>query len=79
MALVAHLSGVLNTFKIFGVPAAAPILLNIVFLAGLVIFVAWQHSEVPAHVLAWCVAIAGEHLLRWRVDGGVRSHMQQPG
>lgn len=59
MALVAHLSGVLNTFKIFGVPAAAPILLNIVFLAGLGIFVAWQHSEVPAHVLAWCVAIAG--------------------
>ena len=59
MALVAHLSGVLNTFKIFGVPAAAPILLNIVFLAGLGIFVAWQQSEVPAHVLAWCVAIAG--------------------
>ena len=59
MALVAHLSGVLNTFKIFGVPAAAPILLNIVFLAGLGIFVAWQASELPAHVLAWCVAIAG--------------------
>jgi len=59
MALVAHLSGVLNTFKIFGVPAAAPILLNIVFLLGLGIFVAWRHSEAPAHVLAWCVAIAG--------------------
>ena len=59
MALVAHLSGVLNTFKIFGVPAAAPILLNMVFLTGLGIFVAWMHSEVPAHVLAWCVAIAG--------------------
>lgn len=59
MALVAHLSGVLNTFKIFGVPAAAPILLNIVFLTGLGVFVAWQHSDVPAHVLAWCVAIAG--------------------
>jgi len=59
MALVAHLSGVLNTFKIFGVPAAAPILLNVVFLVGLGVFVAWQHSEVPAHVLAWCVAVAG--------------------
>lgn len=59
MALVAHLSGVLNTFKIFGVPAAAPILLNIVFLSGLGVFVAWLHSDVPAHVLAWCVAIAG--------------------
>lgn len=59
MALVAHLSGVLNTFKIFGIPAAAPIILNIVFLLGMGVFVAWMHSEVPAHVLAWCVAIAG--------------------
>ncbi len=59
MALVAHLSGVLNTFRIFGVPAAAPILLNLVFLVGLGVFVAGMKSEVPAHVLAWCVAIAG--------------------
>ena len=59
MALVAHLSGVLNTFKIFGSPAAAPILLNLVFIAGLGIFVAGMKSEVPAHVLAWCVAVAG--------------------
>lgn len=59
MALVAHLSGVLNSFKIFGVPAAAPILLNIVFLTGMGVFISWLHSDVPAHVLAWCVAIAG--------------------
>ena len=59
MALVAHLSGVLNTFKIFGVPAAAPILLNVVFLIGLGVFVAGMKSKMPAHVLAWCVAIAG--------------------
>lgn len=59
MALVAHLSGVLNTFKIFGVPAAAPILLNLVFLVGLGVFVHWMQSDIPAHVLAWCVAIAG--------------------
>lgn len=59
MALVAHLSGTLNTFKIFGAPAAAPILLNLVFLVGLGVFVAGMKSEVPAHVLAWCVAIAG--------------------
>ena len=59
MALVAHLSGVLNTFKIFGIPAAAPILLNLVFLVGLGVFVYWMRSDVPAHVLAWCVAIAG--------------------
>ncbi len=59
MALVAHLSGVLNTFKIFGVPAAAPILLNVVFLVGLGVFVVGMKSEVPARVLAWCVATAG--------------------
>ncbi len=59
MALVAHLSGTLNTFKIFAVPAAAPILLNLVFLIGLGVFVYWMKSDVPAHVLAWCVAIAG--------------------
>ena len=59
MALVAHLSGTLNTFKIFGAPAAAPILLNLVFLVGLGVFVAGMKSEVPAHILAWCVAVAG--------------------
>lgn len=59
MALVAHLSGVLNTFRMFGVPAAAPILLNVVFLVGLGVFVAWMGSDVPAHVCAWCVAVAG--------------------
>ena len=59
MALVAHLSGVLNTFRMFGVPAAAPILLNIVFLVGLGVFVAGLKSEVPAHICAWCVAVAG--------------------
>ncbi|MDC0087991.1 murein biosynthesis integral membrane protein MurJ [Akkermansiaceae bacterium] len=59
MALVAHLSGVLNTFKIFGTPAAAPILLNVVFIVGLGVFVGGMKSEVPAHVLAWCVAVAG--------------------
>jgi putative peptidoglycan lipid II flippase len=82
MALVAHLSGVLNTFKIFGVPAAAPILLNIVFLTGLGVFVAWQHSEVPAHVLAWCVAIAGVlqfmmlYCTCWK--NGYRVRLQKP-
>ncbi|MGJ8677132.1 MAG: murein biosynthesis integral membrane protein MurJ [Akkermansiaceae bacterium] len=59
MALVAHLSGVLNTFKIFGSPAAAPILLNLVFLAGMGIFIVGMKSSLPAHVMAWCVAVAG--------------------
>ena len=57
MALAAHLSGVLNTFRIFGMPAAAPIILNVVFLIGLG-FVWWQHW-LPGETLAWGVATAG--------------------
>ena len=57
MALAAHLSGVLNTVRIFGMPAAAPIFLNIIFIIGLVIFVPWLGF--PGHVLAWCVFVAG--------------------
>jgi putative peptidoglycan lipid II flippase len=57
MALAAHLSGVLNTFKVFGMPAAAPIILNLVFLAGLGM-VAWK-GWLPGETLAWCVLIAG--------------------
>lgn len=57
MALVANLGGVLNTLKKFAVPAFSPVLLNIVFLVGLLVFV--RTSEDPGAVLAWCVAIAG--------------------
>ena len=63
MALVAHLSGVLNTVKIFGMPAAAPILLNMTFLIGLLIFSGVSgirgDSVKYANVAAWCVFIAG--------------------
>lgn len=63
MALVAHLSGVLNTVKIFGMPAAAPILLNMTFLVGLLIFSGVSgikgESVKYANVAAWCVFIAG--------------------
>ncbi len=57
MALAAHLSGVLNTFGIFGMPAAAPIILNLVFLSSLAL-VAWK-DWLPGETLAWGVAIAG--------------------
>lgn len=82
MALTAHLSGVLNTFKVFAAPAAAPILLNLVFLVGLVVFVSWLGSDLPGHVLAWCVAIAGFlqmgmlWLTCWRK--GYRVRLQRP-
>ena len=57
MALAAHLSGVLNTFKIFGMPAAAPIILNVIFLISLGL-VGWR-GWLPGETLAWGVAIAG--------------------
>ncbi len=57
MALAAHLSGVLNTFRIFGMPAAAPIILNVVFLVSLG-FVGWR-GWLPGETSAWGVAIAG--------------------
>ena len=63
MALVAHMSGVLNTIKIFGMPAAAPVLLNMTFLAGFLISsIFWGLKGDPvkyAHVAAWCVFVAG--------------------
>jgi len=57
MALVAHLSGVLTTLKKFAAPAFSPVLLNIVFLVGLLAVV--QYVEWKGEALAWCVAIAG--------------------
>ena len=63
MALVAHMSGLLNTIKIFGMPAAAPVLLNMTFLAGFLISsIFWEFKGDPvkyAHVAAWCVFVAG--------------------
>ena len=63
MALAAQLSGVLNTVKIFGMPAAAPIFLNLLFLVGLLIVVpilGWKKDPVGcAVVVSWCVFGAG--------------------
>jgi len=57
MALVAHLSGVLTTLKKFMAPAFTPVLLNIIFIIGLVGVVRWTGA--PGEALSWCVAIAG--------------------
>ena len=63
MALAAQLSGVLNTVKIFGMPAAAPIFLNLIFLIGLLIVVpilGWKKDPVGCSlVVSWCVFAAG--------------------
>lgn len=57
MSLAAHLSGVLNTFRIFGMPAAAPIILNVVFLLGLAGVAAFDW--IAGETLAWSVTVAG--------------------
>ena len=57
MALVAHLSGVLTTLKKFAAPAFSPVLLNVVFLVGLLSVV--QFVEWKGVALAYCVAVAG--------------------
>ena len=69
MALVAHLSGVLNTFRHFAVPAGAPILLNLVMLGslGLIWFMRWEGDLQIGKSLAWGVALAGflQFLVLW--------------
>ncbi|MDG1150749.1 MAG: murein biosynthesis integral membrane protein MurJ [Akkermansiaceae bacterium] len=57
MALVAHLSGVLTTLKRFAAPAFSPVILNLVFLCGLLGLV--QFVEWRGVALACCVALAG--------------------
>lgn len=57
MALVALLGGVLNSLYRFAAAAAAPILLNLVFIAALVFVL--PLTGAPGHVLAWSVAVAG--------------------
>lgn len=61
MTLVAHLSGVLNTLRYFAMPAAAPILLNIVLVSalGLIWMMGWQGDLEIGKTLAWGVALAG--------------------
>ena len=86
MALVAHLSGVLNTIKVFGMPAAAPVLLNVIFLLGLLgvtsVMGIRDHPLECAHVAAWCVFIAGfiqlGALYITCIRKGIRIHLCRP-
>ncbi|MEM6910758.1 MAG: murein biosynthesis integral membrane protein MurJ [Verrucomicrobiota bacterium] len=63
MALAAHLSGVLNTLRVYAMPALAPVLLNLVFLTGLGVVVpllGFSQSPIEAgYVAVWCVFVAG--------------------
>ena len=57
MSLVALLSGVLNSLYRFAAAAAAPILLNVFFIAALIVVV--PLAGAPGQTLAWTVAAAG--------------------
>ncbi len=57
MALLALLAGILNSLRRFAAAAAAPIVLNVFFIASLLFLV--PGSDKPGHVMAWTVAAAG--------------------
>lgn len=57
ISLTTLASGVLNTYKQFSLPAFAPVLLNVAFIAAAV-FVA-PHMKVPVYALAYAVIVGG--------------------
>ncbi|HDR9096583.1 TPA: murein biosynthesis integral membrane protein MurJ, partial [Burkholderia vietnamiensis] len=57
ISLTTLASGVLNTYKSFSLPAFAPVLLNVAFIAA-ALFVA-PHLKVPVFALAWAVIAGG--------------------
>lgn len=63
ISLAALFSGVLNSIGRFAAAAFAPVLLNVVLIASLLL--AALHPKTPAHALAWGVAIAGVLQLAW--------------
>jgi len=63
MAVVAMMSGMLQSVYRFAAAAAAPVLLNIILILGLVFASPWFKS--PAHMLSWGVTIAGVGQFVW--------------
>lgn len=57
MAITALLSGVLNSLYRFAAAAAAPILLNIIFIVALVAVLPFTGA--PGHVMSWAVCVSG--------------------
>lgn len=81
MALVALLSGVLNALYRYAAAAAAPILLNLFFIAA-IILVLPHFRDAPGQVLAWTVCLAGLGqllLLLWAAKrAGMALRMPRP-
>ncbi|MEO1091675.1 MAG: murein biosynthesis integral membrane protein MurJ [Pseudomonadota bacterium] len=63
ISVAALFSGILNAVGRFGAAAFAPVLLNVVLVATLLL--AHLHPVGPAHALAWGVAAAGVLQLAW--------------
>jgi putative peptidoglycan lipid II flippase len=57
MTIVALMSGILNVGYKFAMAAAAPSLLNVIMIVGLLFAVPWFKSA--GHMLSWAVALAG--------------------
>ncbi|WP_340116447.1 murein biosynthesis integral membrane protein MurJ [Pelagibius sp. 7325] len=74
MAVVALISGVLNSLYRFAAAAAAPILLNVIFIAALVAVLPF-FTEVPGHVMAWAVCVSGAAQLIFLVVAARRAGM----
>ena len=74
MAVVALLSGVLNSLYRFAAAAAAPILLNVIFIAALVALLPF-FGEVPGQVMAWAVCASGAAQMIFLVIAAKRAGM----
>lgn len=70
ISLVALYGGMLNSVGKFAAAAAAPILLNLCLIAGMLLSRAWLGA--PARTLAWSVAAAGAVQLLWLVAAAHR-------
>ncbi|WP_299618186.1 murein biosynthesis integral membrane protein MurJ [Pelagibius sp.] len=73
MAVVALLSGVLNSLYRFAAAAAAPILLNILFILALTLVLPFTGA--PAHLMAWTVCLAGAAQMVFLVVAASRAGM----
>ncbi|GAB4362418.1 MAG: murein biosynthesis integral membrane protein MurJ [Kiloniellaceae bacterium] len=74
MAVVALISGVLNSLYRFAAAAAAPILLNVIFIAALVAVLPFFRA-VPGHVMAWAVCLSGAAQMIFLVVAAKRAGM----
>jgi len=81
ISLMALLGGVMNTLDRFAAMAAAPILLNVILVATLLIVMVQEiapGSPTVAHWLAWGVALAGAAQFFWMVAACKRADFEIP-